>query len=152
MARTHEDKERLIREHFNLVWPVHLTGFTRLLVQLRRVFDGDLDLMLVLAVIGEQTRPESWRPEPGNYRQITRREGEEHLQVPINMQSIADYSGIPRETVRRKVLILERKGWVKRTADGRLMISSTAATDLEQATAQSIAYLAAIATAVLAVN
>lgn len=68
------------------------------------------------------------------------------------MQSIADYSGIPRETVRRKVLILERKGWVKRTADGRLMISSTAATDLEQATAQSIAYLAAIATAVLAVN
>lgn len=152
MPKAHEDAEKLVREEFARIWPVHLSGFIRLLIQLREGFDGDLDLMLVLAVIGERTRPESWQPEPITYRQITRRRGEEHLQVPINIQSISDYSGIPRETVRRKVLVLERKGWVGRDRDGRLTISPAAAVDLEQATSHSIEYLAAISTAVLAVT
>jgi predicted transcriptional regulator len=129
-----------------------LSGFIRLLIQLREAFDDDIDLMIVLAAIGERTRPESWQPEPITYRQITRRKGEEYLQMPINMQSVSDFTGIPRETVRRKIQFLEKKGWVKRDADGRLTISGTAAVELEKSTIHSIEYLAAISNAVLEVN
>lgn len=150
MAQADDDGVEFVRKAFTSLWPVHLSSFNKLLIQLRKDFDGDLDLMLVMAVIGDRTRPESWQPEPVTYRQITRRRGEDHLQVPINIQSVADYSGIPRETVRRKVRVLEQKGWVLRDAQGRLTISSTAAVELEQSTTGTIAYLAAIADTVLA--
>lgn len=152
MARPDDQAVEFVRKAFTRLWPVHLSCFNRLLIQLRKDFDGDLDLMLVLAVIGDRTRPESWQPEPITYREITRRRGEEFLQVPINIQSVSDYSGIPRETVRRKVQVLEQKGWVERDAQGRLTISSSAAVDLEHSTTHSIEYLAAISNAVLTVK
>lgn len=152
MSRPENEAVEFVREAFSVIWPVHLSGLTKLLIQLRKNFDNDLELMLVLAVIGDRTRPGTWQPEPITYRQITRRKDEEHQQFPINTQSIADYTGIPRETVRRKVLLLESKGWVERDTDGRLTISPSAAVDLEQATTQSIEYLAAISGAVLSVK
>ena len=141
------DQSEFIKANFQSIWPVHLAGFTRLLVKLRDRFDGDLDLLLVLAVIGERTRPESWTPELLTYRQMTDGNDDDHLQYPINIQSVAQYCGIPRETVRRKVAILQSKGWVTRDADGRLAVSRAAAGDLEDATMDSIAYLAALLTA-----
>lgn len=138
------DEAAFIRNNFALIWPVHLAAFTRLLTQLRASFDGDLDLLLVMAVIGERTRPESWTPEIMTYRQLTSRSGDEHLQYPINIQSVADYSGIPRETVRRKVSVLQDKGWVTRDAEGRLAVSPTAARELEAATGDTVAYLAGL--------
>ncbi|MFP1632877.1 hypothetical protein ACLB6G_14180 [Zhengella sp. ZM62] len=139
-----EKPEAFVRKHFGIVWPVHLAAFIRLLTQLRARFDGDLDLLLVLAVIGDRTRPENWSPELLTHRQMTHPGDDEHLQQPINIQSIADYSGIPRETVRRKVAVLQEKGWIIRDADGRLSVSRTAASDLEDSTGDSIAYLAAM--------
>ncbi len=136
-----------IEEHFGTIWPIHLSAFARLLAELRARFDGDLDLLLILAVIGDRTRPENWTPELLSYRQLTRGPGEENLQYPINMQSVADYSGIPRETVRRKVGTLQKMGWIQRDAEGRLTVSRKAAQDLEDATSVSIEYLAAILTA-----
>lgn len=150
MARPDDEAVEFVRKAFTSLWPVHLSSFNKLLIQLRKAFDGDLDLMLVLAVIGDRTRPDGWQPEPVTYRQITRRKGAEHLQIPINIQSVAEYSGIPRETVRRKVRALEQKGWVQRDADGHLKISPSAAMDLERSTTDSIQYLAAISSAVLA--
>lgn len=152
MTQPGDDALEFVRQAFSSLWPVHLASFNTLLIQLRKAFDGDLDLMLVLAVIGDRTRPDTWQPEPISYRQITRREGEEHVQVPINIQSVADYSGIPRETVRRKVQVLQEKGWVQRNAEGRLTISSSAAADLEQSTDQSVQYLAAISSVILSMK
>ncbi len=134
----------MVRNNFGKVWPVHLTAFTRLLTQLRDHFDGDLDLLVIMSVIGERTRPENWIPELRTYRQLTSHPGEEHKQVPINLQSVADYSGIPRETVRRKVKVLEQKKWVVRDTNGRLAIAADAARDLENATSISIDYLEAL--------
>ncbi len=133
-----------IKKHFSAIWPVHLAAFTRLLTQLRDRFDGDLDLLLVLAAIGDRTRPENWTPELLTYKQMTRSAADRHLQYPINIQSVAAYSGIPRETVRRKVAILQKKGWVTRDADGRLGVARGAADELADATGDTIAYLAAI--------
>lgn len=44
--------EETLRVSFGRIWPVHNDAFCELLVALRRQFDGDLDRMLVLAVIG----------------------------------------------------------------------------------------------------
>ncbi|MCY1128541.1 helix-turn-helix domain-containing protein [Frigidibacter sp. RF13] len=152
MTKTDDKAVEFVRKAFTSLWPVHLSSFNKLLIQLRTAFDGDFDLMLVLAVIGERTRPESWQPEPKTYRQLTRRSGDQHLQVAINIQSVAEYSGIPRETVRRKVRALQEKGWVERDGEGLLTISSSAAADLEQSTMHSIRYLAAISSAIQAIN
>jgi hypothetical protein len=133
-----------IQEDFGQVWPVHLSGFTDLLVRLRAEFDGDLDLMLVLAVIADRTRPDRWTPELLTYRQLTQGEVGGHHQHPINLHSVAEFTGIPRETVRRKVALLTAKGWVDRHPDGSLTVGRRAATDLEAATTHSIAYLAAL--------
>ncbi|WP_159089224.1 hypothetical protein [Tateyamaria sp. Alg231-49] len=144
MQTKNSDWGGFINTNFRSIWPVHLAGFTRLLVQLRARFDGDLDLMLVLAVIGDRTRPEEWTPELLTYRQMTHGGGDEHRQYPINIQSVSEYSGIPRETVRRKVAVLQSKGWVTRGTDGCLAISRTAAEDLEDASNDSVAYLEAL--------
>ncbi|MGG7644253.1 helix-turn-helix domain-containing protein [Rhodovulum sp. YNF3179] len=138
-----------VEKNFGQIWPVHLAQFTRLLVELRSAFDGDLDLLLVMAVIGERTRPEGWSPELLTYRQLTRGDADAHYQTPINIQSVADYSGIPRETVRRKVKVLQERGWVDRDATGHLGISRRAAEDLNAATGTSIKYLAALADAII---
>lgn len=146
MPNRNTEQGYFIKANFRSIWPEHLAGFTRLLVQLRNRFDGDLDLLLVLAVIGERTRPESWTPELLTYQQMTSGNADEHLQYPINTQSVSEYSGIPRETVRRKVAILQSKGWVTKDSGGRLAVSQTAAKDLEDATNDSIAYLEALLT------
>lgn len=138
-----ESEELLfVKENFGRIWPQHLKAFTRLLVQLHAAFDGDLELLLVLAVIGDRTRQENWAPELLTYTHLTRGEGLENFQLPVNIQSVADYSGIARETVRRKVNILQKKGWIRRAENGNLYVSDRAATDLENATGDSITYLA----------
>lgn len=133
-----------IRENFQAIWPVHLDGFTRLLVQLRKRFDGDLDLVLVLAIIGSRTEPERWTSSLIAFEKMTQKDGREAVQFPINIQSVADFSGIPRETVRRKVKVLQDKGWVARAGDGRLIVTHRAAEDLQASTGDTVAYLASL--------
>lgn len=117
---------QFIERNFSSIWPVHLSGFTRLLTQLRLHFDNDLDLLLIMAAIGERTRPESWKDELQSLSVLTDPSESEHLQDPINTQSVSEFTGIPRETVRRKLMILQEKGWVLRDSDGRLSVSSVA--------------------------
>lgn len=137
---------QFIRNNFDKIWPVHLAGFTKLLIQLRERFDGDLDLMLVLAVIGGRTRPETWKPQLVSAEEMTSSDSRHSSQYPINIQSVAEFSGIPRETVRRKVGILQDKGWLIRDRDGRLSVTDTAAMGLASETNSTIAYLAALRT------
>ena len=141
-------ERRFIERHFGRIWPVHLAAFSRLMTHLRAHFAGDLELLIIMAVIGERTRPENWTPDLRTYRQLTSKPGDRHLQYPINLQSVADYSGIPRESVRRKVKLLEQKGWVIRDGNGCLAIGRNAARDLEEATSNSIDYLEALLAAI----
>jgi hypothetical protein len=140
-------QEAFIKEHFQTIWPAHLEGFSRLLVQLRTRFDGDLDLALVLAVIGSRTQPERWSPALTELGRMTDAYKPDSNQLPINIQSVADFSGIPRETVRRKVTVLQDRGWVTRAADGRLAVTRHSAEDLQDATRNTMAYLGSLLTA-----
>ncbi len=62
--------------------------------------------------------------------------------MPINLQSVADFSGIPRETVRRKLQDLMALGWVERDERGNFIATSKVAADLAPLTEISVSYLA----------
>jgi CRP-like cAMP-binding protein len=140
----HDDLTR----DFGRIWPVHVEHFTELLIALRRQFDGDLDRMLVLAVIGLRTLPAR------RVRQLSYADFEAGMTVeepsPINVQSIAETSGIPRETVRRKVQALEAAGWIERRDDGYLAVSAKAREDLAPGTEATFRYLVAVGAACVA--
>ena len=78
----------------------------------REVAGGDLDLNIILLVIAIRT------VEHAEFSNLSMRERLEDLRVfpslGVNTHSIAESSGIPRETVRRKVAKLVRNGWIAR--------------------------------------
>ncbi len=83
------------------------------LADLSRVFDGDLQEMLVLAIVGQvQMRAMRAAALAGEDPW-----GLAEERVSINASRIADVTAIPRETVRRKLRSLEQRGWVSQTAN-----------------------------------
>lgn len=133
-------------KHFGRIWPVHVDRFTELLIELRRHFHGDLDRMLVLAIVGSRTLPDR-RIRHRSYREFRAGDYPGTEPSPINVQSISDTSGIPRETVRRKIGALERAGWVRRLENGHLVVTDKARRDLEPATEATFAYLVEVVAA-----
>ncbi|MEE4315808.1 MAG: hypothetical protein V2I74_02385, partial [Erythrobacter sp.] len=83
-----------------------------------------MDKIVVLAVIG-QSAQRLIRPN-STYDQALQSEGRPLPGNAItNVQSITDSTGIPRESVRRKVNELIAAGWVERLEDGSLRIVGT---------------------------
>jgi len=119
----------------------HVAALTRHLVACRAAFDGDLDLFLVLTIIGE--RSFTARNAPDGMTEAQFRESPVNLVEPaaINLQSIADFSGIARETVRRKIGVLVDRGWVQRSASGLLTVTDQAKDSLQSLTDSSARYL-----------
>ncbi len=116
------------------------------LVDCRRSLGGDLDDLMLLAVLGQ--RALSAMGEPG-----------EAVPDPdsrfwMSALRISDVSGVPRETVRRKLLRLEAKGWVESDpASGwrlsRSSVTTEAHKDLMDLDARSIDRLVRMTTALL---
>lgn len=95
--------------------------FIRYLNTIYREFDGDLALVIVLGEVAHHNVSHLFSSEgplppfgktsyddPGLYADL----------VPCNAFSLASATGIPRETVRRKINQLVKRGWLKRDADG----------------------------------
>lgn len=78
-----------------------------------RAFNGDLQAMLVLAVIG-QVHLNAHRSPDGTYRNAGRPPPE---RLSTSATRVADVTGIPRQTVRRKLDALEARGWILRNDD-----------------------------------
>ena len=89
----------------------------------RGLYSGDLDLAAVgetvgLAAIEAESRKAEFREKFGNFETRIGTEG----QRPVNAQTISQATGIPRETVRRKLkLLLERGVIVEKTRGGYVM-------------------------------
>lgn len=138
-----KETEERIRENFSSIWPTHVENLTRLMIFCRQAFEGDMDLFLVMAVVGERTFSarnaeknisfDAW--QSGGARSGKRED--------INASSIAHFSRIPRETVRRKLAVLKSKGWVDIDERGNYMATKKSAAELEPLTRVSIDYLAA---------
>ncbi len=92
------------------------------LADVSRVFQGDLQQPLILAVLGQ--RRLHWRAE------AERLDGAEPGWSPAMAASrIADVTGVPRETVRRKLKLLAARGWIEQSDEGgwTLMVRDGAA-------------------------
>lgn len=104
--------------------------FVRHLIGVYREFDGDLVEAIVLGEIAHHnlsslvTRARS----PLELSEALRSAGDrlQDLLLPTNSFSIAQAVGIPRETVRRKVTRLARRGWIVKDAAGNLFVAPAA--------------------------
>jgi DNA-binding MarR family transcriptional regulator len=113
------------------------------LTDVGRAFKGDYQAMLVLAVIG-QARLQATKTalQKGADLQLLTPEKESS-----NASRISDVTGIPRQTVRRKLADLAERGWIERNADGsyRLQYSegqSNARRELSEIDRRAIARVA----------
>lgn len=131
-----------VKAAFGKVWPVHVASLTRLLIECRQAFDGDLDMFLVLAVIGDRTFSQRHADAEMDYEAFQSPERPLTQTLDINLRSIAEYSGIPRETVRRKILELDKRAWITRMENGSLTATRKATADLQPLTQTSIEYVA----------
>lgn len=133
--------EDWLQLHFSRVYPKHVAAFAQLMIALRRDFDGDLDLMLVLTVIGDRWHHRllsPWDPREARSGDAPIRNAD---QAAINTNSIAAFTGIPRETVRRKVGQLVERGWVAPGPQGDLRPTEQCARDLQPATEAAMVYI-----------
>lgn len=95
------------------------------LADVSRQFRGDLQEMLVLAIIGQLEL----------HRRVTHPDPNLAARPSIGASRLADVTGIPRQTVRRKLTSLAERGWIESdgAASWRLKIvdaSSPARDDL----------------------
>ncbi len=124
----------LIRENYAELWPPILLPWTKYLIDCRKAFDGDLDKMLILAAIATMSLADaaatgaSYDDLKSGKRKITPR--------PTNYLSIANFTGIARETVRRKTDDMIANGWITKEGGG-LAISRQASSDFEQLSAEA---------------
>ncbi len=117
--RRHESEVSLHMSHF-------LSGYLK---EIHRQFNGDLGLVIVLAEIAHHSTALHFRSEHGLDRDLVDAlrdgSGKAKDRMPAcNAFSLAQSTGLPRETVRRKILELEKRGWVERS--GRREVRITA--------------------------
>jgi hypothetical protein len=89
-------------KNYALFQYAYVQFFTEHLTDCSRLFDGDLQQMLILAIIGQSY-----------INRVIKIDG--HADNPpaaISASRLADVCRIPRETVRRKLKILENRGWI----------------------------------------
>jgi hypothetical protein len=124
-----------ILDRFDDIYPAYRVAFARLMVTLRRDFDGDLDAMLVLLTLSLGTERTDWG------KALL---GKLEAAVPTrltNTQSIALATGIPRESVRRKLEAMQAKGWVTRDDDRNWAPTRAAADDLRASSVETIGFM-----------
>jgi hypothetical protein len=129
------DASFLMRERYVEIWPKILEPWTRYLIAARSEFEGDIDKMIILAVIGMMSLQDLGllmrNPPLSSYDDLADPNAIPPNARPINIESIAHYTGIPRESVRRKVNELVTRNWVARDSRGYLVVLPAAASDLE---------------------
>jgi hypothetical protein len=113
--------------HGGAVMVLMNTMFVRHLIGVYRAFDGDPVAAIVLGevahhnlvpMVNRARRPQ----ELSETLRALVRSGRGNL-LPTNAFSIAQATGIPRETVRRKIASLTRRGWMAKDAGGNLFVS-----------------------------
>ena len=120
------DKD-VLRENHHEVTYILGRFMTDHLVRVYEAFGGDLTAAIVLGTIGQY-----------NYRRYydevaSHDEGFQELVVrgdhlgrarPCNAMSVSESTGIPRETVRRKIAELVAKGWLNKVGRDGLVVTS----------------------------
>lgn len=129
-------------ERFDRIYPAHRIAFARLLIMLRDSFGGDMDAMLVMLTLSLGVDRSGW--SEALFTQFDNTTEQVRL---TNTMSISMASGIPRETVRRKLDVLQKRGWVTRDEAGNWTPTARAAEDLRAASLETVQYIRAIVAA-----
>jgi hypothetical protein len=113
MLKPRAQYRRFLWEHSPELAKDFSNPYIRLLVIARQMCGRDLDRALILAVIISRANdhPDYAALDP---REIMAGHIDPLPTLPVNTQSIADSTGIPRENVRRKLHELVELGWVCR--------------------------------------
>lgn len=113
--------------------------FIEHLSDISRVFRGDLQAMIILALVGQvQMRAMQSAVSAGMDPNELPPE-----RLSINASRIADVTGIARETVRRKLDRLVERGWLLRNADSSFRLAivqgeAKAKNDLQEVDARAL--------------
>jgi len=113
------------QEHAVAITIVMAAFHLRHLSRLYREFNGDLVLPIILGEIGHYNVMRFFSSDGyvRNPQEIPTDLASDPLLRPCNAFSISEATGIPRETVRRKVEKLIAIGWIRRDSRGHLFIT-----------------------------
>lgn len=118
-ARRAKEVRTALGENYALYQYHFVEFFIEHLCDVSRTFRGDLQEMIVLALVGQvQIRAMQMSFETGVPLSDL-----PTARLSITASSISDVTGIPRETVRRKFASLEEKGWVSKNSDGSYLLA-----------------------------
>jgi hypothetical protein len=118
----------LLRERYPQIAKDILRPLVDIFAITRRICDGDTQKseILLLIALRTATHPDFARL---TYEEIASGESERYESLSTNVRSIADSSGMPRESVRRKVAELISEGLVERRGN-KLSLCPTASRPL----------------------
>ncbi len=117
IAKAKLDRAREVSEIFGRDYLAYQYTFVEFFVEhiedVSRAFRGDLQQMIVLGIIGQvKLRAVRAAVLAGNDLATARK-----VRAGIGASRIADVTAIPRQTVRRKLELLEQRGWIERLDD-----------------------------------
>lgn len=123
-----------------------LSEFTvPLLSRIYHAFDGDMVAAIVLGEIAHRN-VERWLADDQNPEKILHDPNQRTTAMrPCNALSIAQACGLPRETVRRKVVLLAKRGYIYRSDEGHFYLTTTVGDGFEDMTAGLVEDLLATA-------
>lgn len=119
-----------------------LSQFTvPLLSRIYHAFDGDMVAAIVLGEIAHRNVAEWLALQDNPEDALLDTEKRTQLMRPCNALSIADACKLPRETVRRKVVLLIERGYVYRNDAGLLYLTTNVGDDFVDMTAENVEQL-----------
>ena len=129
------DRQRL-REHHTEVSYLLGRFMTEHLVRVNQAFDGDLTAAVVLGVIAHYNLRRFYDEvaagsSEGLHALLARGAHRDFLR-PCNAMSVSASTGIPRETVRRKIAWLVDKGWIQKAGRDKLVVTPKARQDFAE--------------------
>jgi hypothetical protein len=103
----------LLRQHYPYLAKDLIAPFLEALHAGRALCDGDLDKLFIVLAVGMRTA-EDKRVLDIDPEDVLSGALESYPSLSTNVRSIADSTGIPKESVRRKVASLVEAGWIHR--------------------------------------
>lgn len=131
----------LLREHYPIIAKDLWRPLLDVLSAGRVACDGDLEKFYVLLVVAMRTL-EDPRFAGLSLADVLSGEVRHYPSLTTNIRSISDSTGIPKETVRRKVTALVEDGWIARV-DNHLSFTPHASRMLTEVREPILAFAAA---------
>jgi Crp-like helix-turn-helix domain len=133
----------MIEERFSHIQPIWVERHLEVLMALRSEFGADIDKTIIIGLIGQRMMKMQDPPTVGYVSMLTEEVPAMHGRF-TNIESIAAASGIPRETVRRKVRELEDKGWIKRNLRDEIELTILSVQHLDGISRMTMELLASV--------